>query len=387
MRSHGVSVLIWVTHVLGIGHYRRIMGLAQALADEGMAPVVASGGAPVPGALPPGVRLEQLPWVRSADNGYVNLVDESGEPAGEAVFDERKQRLADIYRRLRPAAVITELYPFGRRRFATEVDHLVALVEATSPKPLLVCSVRDILQPPSAGDKAARIREKATAYDAILVHGDPALVRIEQSMPLAKTLADRVHYTGYMMEAARQTEPPPGGGEGEVLVSAGGGAVGHALLRAAAEARSLTAARAMTWRFLVGHNMPVEAAEALRALAGDGVIIEPARQDFPQLLRRARLSISQAGYNTCVDLLAARLPGVLVPFAGPDGKEVEQPMRARIFDERGLGVAVDPDRLAPDVLAAAVDRALAIGRPDEVPVSLDGASQSARIIAGLLEGQ
>ncbi len=373
------TILIWVTHVLGIGHYRRALALARACAQAGLAPVIASGGMPVPGGVPDGVTLAQLPPIRSAGRSFVDLVGAGGEPADEALFAARGRELVALHDRHRPRAVVTELFPFGRRRFAGELDRLVAHARSQSHIPAILCSVRDILQPPSKPSRIPDIERRVrTAYDRILVHGDPALVRLEQSLPFAAGFADLIDYTGYI-GGGETPAPPPGEGDGEVIVSAGGGAVGEHLLNAAIEARPLSAARDRPWRLLVGHNLPGRERERLSARAGNGVIVEPARPDFPGLLARARLSVSQAGYNTSTDILGARVPAVLVPFA--DDGEIEQTMRAELFEARGLAIALPPDRLAPQSLADAVDRALALDPGAAARPGLDGAAQSARLIA------
>src|SRR3546814_17646977 len=55
---------------------------------------------------------------------------------------------------------------------------------------------------------------------------------------------------------------------------------------------------------------------AIAATAAPGITVERARSDFVELLCRARLSISQGGYNTLTEVLAKGVPGVVVPFAG-----------------------------------------------------------------------
>jgi len=102
------------------------------------------------------------------------------------------------------------------------------------PRPLVACSLRDILidkPDPRRRDEIIAIVRRH--FDRLLVHGDPALFRLEESFSAAASLADLIDYTGYVVEppaAACNTTA----GQGEIIVSAGGGAVGAPLLRAAA---------------------------------------------------------------------------------------------------------------------------------------------------------
>jgi predicted glycosyltransferase len=171
----------------------------------------------------------------------------------------------------------------------------------------------------------------------------------------------------------------PGGGDvgrGEVLVSAGGGAVGRRLLETAIRARPLTRLRGLTWRVLAGIN--ADYFDELRFLAEGSVILERSRNDFTALLRNCELSISQAGYNTVMETLQARARAVVVPFS--QGSETEQGSRARLLAERGLIEAVDEETLSPEHLAAAVERAAARPRPAAPGVDLDGARRTAELI-------
>ena len=99
------------------------------------------------------------------------------------------------------------------------------------------------------------------------------------------------------------------------------------------------------------------------------------------MLRRCHVSISQAGYNTVLDILAARAPAVVVPFAS--GRETEQTLRAERLAARGIVQLVSGARLSPERLASAVHRAIAV-RPATVAIDIGGAQRSAALIANMI---
>src|SRR5262250_1561890 len=102
-------------------------------------------------------------------------------------------------------------------------------------------------------------------------------------------------------------------------------------MRAALAARPRSRAGSARWRLLVGTNAPDAELEALSRDAGPGVIVERARPDFAALLARASISVSQAGYNTVLDVIRNGARPVLVPFA--EQGETEQTMRAERLRE------------------------------------------------------
>jgi len=215
-------------------------------------------------------------------------------------------------------------------------------------------------------------------FDGVLVHGDPSVVAFERSFALAPRIAQKLHYTGYVLDepAARASRD----GANEVLVSAGGGAVCERLLEAAIEAKALTDLRSRTWRLLAGGNLPQPVYQRLARLAqrAGGIVLERSRPDFTTLLANCALSISQAGYNTLLETVQAGARAVAVPYAG--GAETEQALRARCFAERGLLEVLEESALTPPALAAAVDRAAARPRPASSGIDLDGARKSAALI-------
>ncbi len=371
-------VLIHVQHLLGVGHLMRAARLASAAAAAGLETTLVSGGPPVPHLDPGRARLVQLPPMRADDESFASLVDGDGRPIDDAWRARRRDRLLELFAASRPDVLVTELFPFGRRQCRFELLPLLDAARRMRPRPAVACSVRDILQ---AGRKPGRTQESAALvrdrYDTVLVHGDPRLIRFEETFPLAAEIEDWLAYTGYVAPPA----PPAGGADsGEVVVSAGGGAVGAALLRAAAAARPLSALAQRTWRLLVGGDQGL-AAELRR---DPGLVVEPARPDFTRLLATAAVSVSQAGYNTAMDVLAARARAVFVPFVGAG--ENEQSLRAaRLADRLGGIEIVAEARLTAARLAAAIDRAAAGPRPDPDRMGahgldLSGAETTARML-------
>ncbi|HEV2677719.1 MAG TPA: glycosyltransferase [Aliidongia sp.] len=367
-------VLIHVQHLLGTGHLQRAGLIARALVAEGAAVTLVTGGMPLPGFGLDGGRVVQLPPLRATDASFRTLVGLDDRPLDAAVQAERRQLVLDAFARSRPDIVVTETYPFGRRALRFELEPLIDAVRAAVPRPILVASIRDILVAKADPAKRRAMVERFCAdYDRVLVHADPRLIRLEASLPEAIELAGRIRYTGFVAPVA--APPGPEIPHGEVVVSAGGGVVGAALLQAALAARPLTRHAATSWRLITGRNLPESDFTALVRAGGDGVTVERFRPDLPALFRRAALSISQAGYNTAVELLQARVPMVLVPFA--EAAETEQTLRARLLAAAGMAQMVEADALGPQTLAAAIDRAQL---PPPLAVDLDGAGHSARAI-------
>jgi predicted glycosyltransferase len=375
-------VLFHVQHLLGSGHLRRAAAIAAALARAGFDVELVSGGFPVRPLDCGGARLVQLPPARAADAGFRTLLDESDKPVDEAWREKRRDALLASFAAFQPDVVITELFPLGRRILRFELMPLLEAAHARRPRPLVLSSVRDVLAPKDDPAKTAEMIARVERwYDRVLVHGDAALLPLAASFPEDR-IAGRVTYTGYVGVPAPPS-PPGREGDGEVVVSVGGGAVGARLLEAAAAAHALSAARDRTWRLLLGGNLPQEAQRGLRALAGPGCIVEPARADFPALLARCHVSVSQAGYNTVMDILGAGARAVLVPFAAAN--ETEQSVRAAALARRGWAVVCAEADLTPAALAAAVDRAAALKRPDAGALRRDGADETARLIRDWLQ--
>lgn len=372
-------VFFYVQHLLGIGHLVRASRIAQALHEAGMDVTLVTGGNKIDGFPAANVRHVRLPPVFAASAGFSGLADEAGQKVDEAFKAMRKARLLEAFEEAAPDAVLIEAFPFGRRQMHFELLPLMEAIEASNPRPLLFSSVRDILQ---ENRKAGRDEETVMLakrhFDGVLVHGDESFVRLEETFPLAREIVDRVHYTGLVAPA----EPAPAEDRFDVVVSAGGGAVGANVLQASIEACRILADD-RTWLLIAGPNMPAEDFERLQRDAPDRVTIVRFRRDFSSLLMNAKVSVSQAGYNTVADLLRARCGCVLLPFSS--GGETEQTVRALKLQALGSAEVVAEDALTGQSLADAIARAGESNNREALPLSLDGARRTADLIGSLIE--
>ncbi|HTO31591.1 MAG TPA: glycosyltransferase [Pararhizobium sp.] len=371
-------VLFYVQHLLGIGHLARASRIASALAEADFDVTVVTGGTPVTGFPGPRVRHVTLPAITSGDAGFSGLTDIDGNPVDDAFKDNRRDLLLSAFRECQPDIVIIEAFPFGRRQVRFELLPLLDAIAATQPKPLVVTSLRDILQERS---KPGRDEETVATikqyFDRVLVHGDPAFARLEDTFPLAAEISDKVVYTGLV------AAPPPAKPQEQfdIIVSAGGGAVGNALIRAALEAaKSIDGT--LSWALVTGPNLPQSDFDEISAGAPAHVSVFRFRPDFASLLAGAKLSVSQAGYNTVCDILRAGCHALLIPFTA--GGETEQTVRAERLARLGLAHVLTENDLSAESMASAIRSALAANGKPPHGLDLDGAGRTAEILRGLL---
>jgi predicted glycosyltransferase len=345
-----VRVVLYCQPLTGLGHYVRTLAIARELAAAHDVHV-ASGGRPFPGARDaPGVRFLDLPV----------LWREGGRVVG-APLEERARRLAGEVARLRPDVLVIEHFPFSKWELAGEA--LAAIEAAGGAK--VVCSHRDIAL--KSDERAcATLRER---FDALLVHGDPAVTRLDEQLPWAGEIPVPVTYTGYVCGRAPGTVAPAA----RILVSAGGGV----------EAETLVAQCAEAWRG-AGDDRPLvaftgpflgeDAFARLRARAD----VRRFTEDLAAWMAASDLSVSRGGYNTCVDILVSRARALVVPSP----RMSDQRLRARRLAELGIVETLAPEDVTPEALLAAMRRALARPRPEHA-IALDGARRTREILESL----
>lgn len=363
-----MKVMLVVTSLMGAGHLQRTLIIARAIREAGGEPIIISGGRPILHLETGGVLVEHIPSL-SADGFDYSRMMTPNDIADEAYLRRRATRLVELFEEHQPDALVTELFPFGRRALSAEFLTLLAQAKG---KAKVFASIRDVLEPKRkkkrAEETSLRLRRW---YDGVLVHGDPSLIGLGATWPMVANFQNIIHYTGYVAEPSPAADLSS---TDEVLVSVGGGVIGRELLKTAVKAAGRGT---RTWRLRVGGADAEEEVMRLIENAGDApVIVEAAASDYRARLAACACSVSLLGYNTCTDLLLAARPSVIYPMR--EGGEREQSIRAAAFQR--LGGFHHLENASPEDLAGSVETAIAAGVGEPHGVNMDGAAATAKIL-------
>ncbi len=362
-----------------------MMALAKTFSAHNHSVLFISGGAvPNPGEMP--YRVIQLFPLRAGAGDFTRLIDGDGQDVTDRTKQRRAAELIHHVLDFAPDMLIIESFPFGRFQMKFELIPLLRAIKHSVSPALIISSIRDILQHRKEKRNRETLELLASYFDAVIVHGDPAWVSLECSFPFVPQMPVNVFYSGYVIDENKRVEQksPDKQGKHEVIVSAGGGAVGKHVFDVAIKARPLSCLRHLVWRILVGNNVSAIARHGTANCHSGKTIIEKNREDFCQLLSQCELSISQAGYNTCLDIISTRAKAVLIPFSGYG--ETEQSQRAAILQKKGLAVSVPEADLNPANLARAVDVASHLPRVESVAIDMNGAQKTLSIAETLYHG-
>jgi predicted glycosyltransferase len=383
-------VLVYAQHLSGVGHYVRIREIARAVAEQHSCHFV-QGGRNVPRPVDRG-RLEfiELPPIRRGRQG-LEPIDDS-RSIGE-VLHARAGALARAAAEIAPDVVIVEHYPFSKWALEPEIDAMLDAARGANAAAEFVCSARDIVRKTRhEGVPAEVYRQRVTSrlnerFDALYLHADRRFTRLEEHFDAASEIAIPISYTGFVSEKPQPGLEPADRGEaagadgGWVIVSCGGGSGSGAWVERVVEAWGRLVARGAhggrRMRVFPGLFWSAEEVAVLQRRADDARCVVAAWSgDFFRWVQRAELSISRAGYNTCVNVLEARCRALLVP----DPRMSDQPFRAQRFAEHGLAEVVASPEPSAAELADAIEAALRRERPQHA-FDLDGARRTCELVS------
>jgi predicted glycosyltransferase len=386
-----VTIVLYCQYVWGMGHLFRSLELARALSGHRV--VLVAGGQEVALDLPGHVELVRLPAL-FMDERFTTLIPGVAGRSVEAIQRQRREALAALFERTRPEMFIVELYPFGRTAFGFELEPLLAAIRGNAyGRVRTVCSIRDVLvekRDPRAYE--ARVVDALNRwFDLLLIHSDERLLPLDDTFSRIGDIRVPKAYTGFV---APRPDPDKGRklrrglrlapGQKLVVASSGGGRAGYCLLKSVLTAcRQLQGRRGVRLHLFTGPFMAAEEFNDLQAMAGEGLIVQRFTLRFLEYLSAADLSISLAGYNTCMNLLATGVPALVLPYT----RQREQPLRVeRLKPYLPLTVLSEND-LEPGRLVPVIESGLKLKpRHGPPPVNLDGADRTARYLEDWADG-
>jgi len=374
-----MKIIIYCQHVLGVGHFFRTLELTRAM--EKFEVILITGGDHVEVPLPDHVRQVRLEGLMM-DKDFSALHCVNPENSLDQVKEERKEALLDLLAQEHPDIFLIELYPFGRRAFRFE---LIPALEYLKGNCKIVCSLRDILVEKSDPEKYENrvITALNQWFDAVFVHSDTNLIRLDTTFSRLAAINVPLIYTGFVTplpdpDRAEQLRKAAGIGPEDqwIIASAGGGNVGSELLLATAQAvGSGRLPENVYLDIYTGPYMDKTQKARLTEMDGPRVRVNEFARDFVSLLSAADLSISMGGYNTCMNIVAAQTPALVWPF----DQNREQRQRAIQLARFAQVCLLENKDLAEDRLAELIREGLSPKkeRPAMTGLNICGAANTA----------
>jgi len=377
-----MKIIYYCQHVLGIGHFFRSLEICKAFAGHEV--ILVTGGSWIPAPLPSHVREMHLPELMMNQEFSILYSPEEGKSVAQ-VMQKRQQLLFHLFETEAPDLFIVELYPFGRKAFRFEIDPILEGIRCGDlPKSPVICSLRDILvEKKDPAIYEARVVDLLNRYfDALLIHADPRVLKLDETFSRLKDITVPIVYTGFVTP-----KPAPDAGaklrqelgidreEALIVASAGGGTVGNILLEAVAEAfEFMNIDKPTHLHVFAGPFLGDDAFERLRRKPNRRMRIFRFTSDFLSYLAAADLSVSMAGYNTCMNIAAARIPALVWPF--PQNRE--QGLRAARLAQMGILQVLTDEELHPQRLSAIMQKGISLQSRSAVDIDLNGAENTVR---------
>jgi len=224
-------------------------------------------------------------------------------------------------------------------------------------------------------------------FDALLIHADPRLLKLDETFSGIGNISVPLYYTGFVSpkpqpDARLQFRQQLGIRKDEKLLiaSAGGGKVGGPLLKAVAEAFKIMDKESQLHIF-TGPFLNDETFASLKTFSSPKIRVSRFTSDFLSFLAAADLSVSMAGYNTCMNIMAVQVPALVWPF----GQNREQQIRAARLSRLGGMRVLEDDDLNPLRLADLIIKTLSQKIRPAVSIDLNGAVNTANRLESLMK--
>jgi predicted glycosyltransferase len=384
-------VLFYCQHVLGIGHLVRSAEIVRELSSDSKILFISGGEKPEGFRFPEHENIDilQLPPLKT-DPDFSNLHVCGSSRSMDETRTLRCRLLLQAFAEFQPDVLVTELFPFGRKKFSFELLPLLEQVRQQSPRTMVVSSVRDILV--TRKDQEEYDQRVCglvnTFYDLVLVHGDKNFQKFDETFSRVNDLHCPVAYTGYVVQ---QKEPNAKeacrlqlaeAGQPLIVASNGSGQylTGQMLLETVLRAAQLLQSRIPhEFHVFAGPLMPEEAYTRLQSLARESRNVRLSRYtpDLAAVLKRAEVSVSMAGYNTVMDILSSGVRSLVYPVTS--NGDQEQSVRAERLARAGVIDVIGTEELTPEELAHKLERALS-KTPTALTVNCEGAVNSVLIL-------
>ena len=378
---------------MGMGHLVRTTEIIRSLVNDFQVCLIDGGQIIQNFEIPSSVEVQRLPALKIKNN-RLEVVNSS--LSLEEVKDLRRKQLLKIFNEFQPDCLITEGFPFSKRKLRHELMPLLEQIKLASQQTKIVCCVRDIVLTKKYRDLTKvenGICQQINQYfDLVLVHSDPKIHTLDEDFSRFQDLTCQVQYTGYVVQSPPENLPITpedivslNSKKPMILVSIGGGRFGHELIEKILEASPIL-------EKLLPHKIeiftgPFMSEEKFLELQKASVDKNNTnlRKYTPHLLKymkKADLSISLGGYNTTMNVLATGVNAMIFP--SNDGNE--QKIRTQKLEKLALVEMIRSHDLHPENLARKISTNLNknFGAKNCQSLEMEGTKKTAKFLKDLL---
>jgi len=355
MESNSYNILMYSHDTYGLGHIRRTMAIARNLVRPGVNILIVTGS-PIAGryTMPAGVDFVRMPGMIKKTNTV--YVPHSIKVDPKIAISIRKNIISSTAKAFKPDLFIVDKVPTGLKN---EVLPTLKWLKKNLPCTRVVLGLRDILD--DAESTRADWKKKKfpeilrDLYSEIWVYGEKDLYNPITEYAFPEDIAKKTIFTGYIPRKVPKTRKPRRK-QKQVLVTIGGGGDGYTVLdnylkmlesNGTVDFRTLM----ITGPFLA-HDRLDELADRARALK---VQIKPFVKNLEKRMATADLVVTMGGYNTLCEILSLKKPALVIPRDTP---RLEQLLRAKVFEGRGLCDYIKWGDVTPDILRQKVNTLL-----------------------------
>ena len=386
-------VLIYSHDSFGLGHLRRCRAIAHALVDNHpeMSVLILSGS-PIIGSFDFRSRVDfvRIPGVIKLRNG--DYTSHSLHIHVEDTLALRSSIIRHTAETFDPDLFIVDKEPLGLRG---EVRDTLEMLKARGVP--VVLGLRDVMDDPlllaQEWERKNAIPALRDLYDEVWVYGLPQVCNPLEKIDLPQSVHHKTVYTGYLRREADSnaraaTHEAPIEGP-YLLVTAGGGGDGEALIDWVLRAYELGEPMALPALVVLGPFMPSDAQSIFLDRVGQLSNVEAITFDpgIEALIQQAVGVVAMGGYNTFCEILSFDKPALIVPRSVP---RREQLIRAQRADDLGLAKCLEADEPRDARLMATALRHLPQQRrPSEivVPGLLDGLENVNKLTDRIIESR
>jgi len=389
--QHRVRVALYSHDTMGLGHLRRNLLIAQALAESPLqATTLLITGAHEANffALPAGADFLTLPRMHKDQYGQYT----AGQLAisVEDLVCLRAESICSALDAFRPEVMIVDKVPSGA--FGEMLPALRCITEKYNTR--CVLGIRDVL------DEAKVVRSEwlqsshqviDELYHELWVYGDQRVYDPIKEYDWPQCIGEKVQYTGYLDQTKRLEQSPKAfsqhltfareGDKQLIVCTLGGGQDGFQLAGTFIDALPQTGAEGI---LLTGPFMPPNLLCSIqeRAAQRTNVRVMEFTPEADQLICSADRVVAMGGYNTVCAILSYRKPSLLVPRVSP---RKEQWIRAHRLQQLGILDMIHPDELTANALRDWIEKDVPQPHIHPDVIDFDGLDRIAQLVTGMLK--